>query len=52
MKISFAIYADTTSLLDKILSRDNKSYQYTACAYSLFSHCSFDNKKATGSLQR
>lgn len=53
IKIPFIVYADTESLPEKIHTCDNdpeklftsKIKKYIACGYSLFAHCSYDNKK-------
>ena len=53
MKVSFIIYADIESLLEKInmcnSNLDNSSTTkinlHAACCYSLFTHCTFDKTK-------
>ena len=53
MKVSFVIYDDTESLLEKTdachsspeKSSTTKINKHTACDYSLFGHCSFDVTK-------
>ena len=51
MKISFIIYADVESFLDKTCqsnpetSSTTKTNKHTASGYSLFMHCSFDATK-------
>ena len=53
MKISFIIYADLESLLEKMNTCHNnpekssttKTYKHTQSGYSLFTHCSFDTTK-------
>ena len=53
MKVSFIIYADLESLLEKMNTcRDNpekssksKINKHTPSGYSLFTHCSFDTTK-------
>ena len=53
MKVPFGIYDDTYSLFEKIdayynnseKSSTTKVTKHTACSYSLFTHCCFDNNK-------
>ena len=55
MKIPFIFYADTESLLEKKETNQNnpekssttKINKHTTSGYSLFTQCSFDNKKQT-----
>ena len=53
MKLPFTIYADLESFLEKMSTCQNnpnessttKINKHTPSAYSLFTHCSFDNSK-------
>ena len=53
MKVSFTVYADLESLLEKLNTCNNnpknssttKINKHTPSVYSLFTHCSFDTTK-------